>query len=51
MKALAGYTYEHIDFTKEVIGVSARNMAYGFSQEDTSDFSEARFGVTCCGLI
>eukprot|EP00913_Durusdinium_trenchii_P005354 g4995.t1 len=26
-EALAGYTYEHIDFTKEVIGVSARNMA------------------------
>ncbi|CAK9021655.1 unnamed protein product [Durusdinium trenchii] len=39
-EALAGYTYEHIDFTKEVIGVSARNMAYSFSQEDTSDLSE-----------
>eukprot|EP00438_Fugacium_kawagutii_P008723 Skav216389 [mRNA] locus=scaffold1241:330275:334332:+ [translate_table: standard] len=40
-KALAGYTYEHIDFTKEVIGVTARNMAYGFSQEDASDMHEA----------
>lgn len=39
-EALAGYTYEHIDFTKEVIGVAARNMAYGFSQEDTSDLHE-----------
>eukprot|EP00434_Breviolum_minutum_P001194 symbB.v1.2.001045.t1/scaffold56.1/size371842/16 len=39
-EALAGYTYEHIDFTKEVIGVTARNMSYGFSQEDTSDLHE-----------
>ncbi|CAJ1374451.1 unnamed protein product [Effrenium voratum] len=49
-EAYAGFTYEHIDLNKEVIGVSARTLSYSFSYEDASDFHEEHEGKIVYGM-
>jgi len=48
-EAYAGFTYEHIDMSKEVIGVGARTMSYSFGQAEVSDLEEESEGKLVFG--